>query len=106
LLIRLMEKKKLKQIILDLAREGAIKQALLWLARKAAFLTTGPFSWLTEIIINQIWDAFGDKVVRWAFRKGVLVYDKTDGYIKAVKIKKSRGKRDSSYDSSVDDIFK
>lgn len=92
--------------IAGLVKDGAVKAALSWITKKVAFMTTGPLGWLTTLVLEQLWDYFGDKMVRWALRKGALIYDKVDGNIKAVKIKKSRGQGGSAYDDAVDDIFK
>lgn len=94
-----------RDYISDLVTKGVVKTVLAWIAKKAAFMTTGPLGWLTSLIIEQIWDYFGDKMVRWAVRKGALFIDKVDGNIKAVKIKNARGKGGSDYDDAVDDVF-
>ena len=90
-----------------LVRKGVVKTALSWIATKAAFLTTGPLGWFVTLILDEIWDFFGDKIVRYAMIKGALVYDKASGTIKVHKIRKAKqsGNQDE-YDSAVDDAFK
>jgi len=100
------DRKFYRDYISDLIRKGAVKAALSWIAKKMAFLTTGPLGWLTTLVLEQAWDYFGDKMVKWALRKGALVIDKTDGYIKAKKIKDARESDGTSYDDSVDDVFR
>lgn len=94
-----------RDYITSLIKKGAMKIALSWIAKKATWLTTGPLGWLTGLILDQLWDRFGEKTVKWALRKGTLFYDKTDGKIKAVKVIEARGTNDSSYDDAVDDIL-
>lgn len=105
LLNLLPNRKELRDKISAFIKEGAVKTALSWIVKRFAFLSSGPLGWLTTLIVSELWDYFGDKVVRWATRKGALIYDKIDGNIKAIKVKDARGSNDSSYDSSVDDIL-
>lgn len=100
------KRKQFRDFISNKIKNGAVKTALSWIATKAAWATTGPLGWLATLILGEIWDYVGDKFVKWALRKGALVYDKADGSIKAKKIKKARQNADSNYDDAVDDVFK
>lgn len=99
------DRKFWRDYIAKIIKDGAVKIGLSWLVKRFAILATGPLNWLASLVVIEIWDFFGDKLVRWALRKNALIYDTVDGNIKAVKIKKSRGRNDSTYDSSVDDVF-
>ena len=104
-MVKLKNRDWIRDYISDLIKKGAVKAVLSWLSKKISKIVTGPLGWLASLIISQAWDFFGDKIVRWAVRKGTLIYDKIDGNIKAVKIKQARGRGDSSYDDAVDDVF-
>lgn len=103
-----MDRKQTRDYVSGLIKNGAIKIALSWIAKKAAALTVGPLGWLVTLILEQFWDYFGDKLVRWAFRKGCLVVDTIDGTIKSRKIKEAReanSENSSDYDAAVDSVF-
>ena len=100
-------RKETRDYIAGLVKSGAVKTALSWITKKWAFFATGPLGWLAALVLDQVWDYFGDKIVRYGMRKGALIYDKVDGHIKVIKIKEAKkdGKQ-ADYDNSIDDAFK
>lgn len=99
-------RKWVRDYLSSIIKKGALKVAFSWIGKKAAFLATGPLGWLATLVMNGLWDYFGDRVVRWSVKKGALVFDEIEGSIKALKIRKARDESGENYDNAVDDVFK
>lgn len=87
-----------------------LKQKFVEAALKKVFGTligiSGFKVWLISFVTKEFWDEICRPLVLWAIRKGLLVYDVTEGKIIVARIKRARD--DSSqddYDSAVDDLF-
>lgn len=100
--VDLITRKLIRDKISAIIRGRVVSLAISFIATKVAWLATGPWGWVLNIVLSAVWNLVGDKMVRWAVRKGGLVLDKTQGKIRINKINKA--KQDEDIDEYVDTI--
>lgn len=83
----------------------AIALAVKWIGTKAAWLITGPWGWVVNILLTFLWNQFGGPAIRWVIRKGALKVDLAQGRIRIKKINKAKeDEDDETYWDTMSDI--
>jgi len=79
----------LRKAIEEFFKGAAIKAALSFIGSKVAWMVTGPWGWIANLVLTKLWNAWGRGAVNWATRKGLLFYDTQQGKIQYKKIEKA-----------------
>ena len=79
----------------SIIKTGAVQAALVALSSVMAWATKGPIGWITERIMEKVWDLTGDKLLRFAIRKSCLAVDLRQGQIRVRKIYDAKNNKDA-----------
>lgn len=61
--------------------------------------------WLTQVIVDVLWDYLGEPLAKLAIRKGLLVYDKANGEIRYKKLLRAKvNNNEDDYNDAIDDV--
>jgi len=84
--------------------ENAIKKKIIQkIVMAIVGSTTGGLAWVVGFIVEFAWDNIAIPVINLGKRKGLLILDKQDGQIKALKMKEAVKNHDeAAYDKLID----
>jgi hypothetical protein len=91
--------------IAQFLKSRAVNSALDFIRKKAIWAVTGNVGWITTLVINKLWNRFGDPLVRYLIRKEALGVDIAKGKIRISKIGVAKDENDSEkYWDTISDI--